>query len=72
MGFKLGNSSNGCCWNLSQIPLPILQTIKLFLFEDYCLTLKTQGMVENFLFYENYFIFIFLVEDLFYFWKDDA
>ena len=57
---------------MSQIPLPILETIKLFFFEDYYLALDTQIMVGNFLLYKNYFIFIFLVEDPFQFWKDYA
>jgi len=46
------------------------ETIKLCIFEDCCLALKTQVMVGNLLFYENYFIFIFWIEDFFHFWKD--
>ena len=57
---------------MSQIPLSILETIKLFISKDCCLALKTNVMVANLLFYGNYFISIFLVEDSFQFWKDYA
>jgi len=47
-------------WNLSQIPLPILEIIKLFLFEDYCLALKTQVIVvENILLSKLFYFHIF-------------
>jgi len=55
--------------NSVEIPLPVLLTITLFSFENYCLALKIQVTVGNLLYSENYIIFIVWVKDLFPFEK---
>jgi len=61
-----------CCWDLSQIPLPILEIIKLFFFWRLLLGTgySSYGWKSSALW--NYFISKFLVEDPFQFWKDYA
>ena len=57
---------SGVCWNLSQIPLSVSETIYYFLFEDYCFARKAQVVWLEIFYFMKIILFSYFVFNIFF------